>query len=130
MTTPTKPSEADHIAKLAKRAADLATVTDPISGYHTGMQLAKDIRSLASRPAYEWKEPASGEWLPINRPPHQWERDLGIEWRKAQPESGNEAALRWALEEYPKRNPHQLQARKICEGVAALAAAFNPGAQP
>lgn len=30
-------------------------------------------------------------------------------------------ALRWALSEYPKRNPHQLQARKVCEGVAALA---------
>lgn len=31
-------------------------------------------------------------------------------------------ALRWALSEYPKRNPHQLQSRKVCEGVAALAA--------
>lgn len=30
-------------------------------------------------------------------------------------------ALLWALSEYPKRNRHQLQARKVCEGVAALA---------
>lgn len=30
-------------------------------------------------------------------------------------------ALRRALAEYPKLNPHQLQARKVCVGVAALA---------
>ena len=35
--------------------------------------------------AYEWKEPTSGKWLPINRPPHQWEREMGIEWRPVDP---------------------------------------------
>lgn len=31
-------------------------------------------------------------------------------------------AMRRALGEYPGRNPQQLQARKVCEGVLALAA--------
>ena len=35
--------------------------------------------------AYEWKDPASGQWLSINRPPHQWEREMGIEWRPVDP---------------------------------------------
>lgn len=30
-------------------------------------------------------------------------------------------AMRWALAEYPKRNTHQLQARKVCAGVLKLA---------
>lgn len=35
------------------------------------------------------------------------------------------AAIRRALEEYPGRNPQQLQARKVCEGVLALAATLT-----
>ena len=34
-------------------------------------------------------------------------------------------AMKRALEEYPGRNPQQLQARKVCEGVLALAATLT-----
>ena len=34
--------------------------------------------------------------------------------------------LRNALTEYPSRNPHQLQAKKVCAGVIALARAPQP----
>lgn len=37
-------------------------------------------------------------------------------------------ALHWALAHYAKRNPHQLQAAKVCEGVIALAVAHIGGA--
>lgn len=36
-------------------------------------------------------------------------------------EGGRERALTMALANYPARNPHQLQAAKVCEGVLVLA---------
>jgi hypothetical protein len=45
----------------------------------------------------------------------QWPRQIGRT-------SAQLAALTAALQTYPSRNTHQLQARKVCAGVARLAA--------
>lgn len=43
--------------------------------------------------AYEWKEPSSGKWIPIDREPHPWEIELGLEWRKVSTQDRRESAV-------------------------------------
>ena len=52
---------------------------------------------------------------------------IGIAAQADEVDGLSHGALLQALDEYPKRNTHQLQSAKVCAGVIALAAKIEAG---
>lgn len=40
------------------------------------------VLAVAGEARWEWRATSMKDWTPINRLPHTWERELGVEWRE------------------------------------------------